>query len=148
MEDPMRKWLIAAGAAAVVAVAGVLTFVLWPDPPPSDAECRDLFVESISGGEFPAECQDWFDAGIAQIEEQTDVINACQDRVVEVHARRWEPELTFTSADITDEDDGLVVTGTAESTNRLGQTWQWSYTCTVLVETDGIRVTEADTERI
>src|SRR5690606_41918881 len=85
----MRKWLIAAGAAAVVAVAGVLTFVLWPDPPPSDDECRDLFVESISGGEFPAECQEWFDAGIAQIEEQTDVINACQDRVVEVHARTW-----------------------------------------------------------
>ena len=147
MEDPMRKWLIAAGAV-VVAVAGVLTFVLWPDPPPSDAECRDLFVESISGGEFPAECQDWFDAGIAQIEEQTDVINACQDRVVEVHARTWTPVLTFTGADVDESGGDLVVTGSAESTNRLGETWQWSYTCTVLVETDGIRVTEADTERI
>ena len=144
----MRKWLIAAGAAAVVAVAGVLTFVLWPDPPPSDAECRDLFVESISGGEFPAECQDWFDAGIAQIEEQTDVINACQDRVVEVHARTWTPVLTFTGADVDESGGDLVVTGSAESTNQLGQTWQWSYECTVLVETDGIRVTKADTERI
>ena len=143
----MRKWLIAAGAV-VVAAAGVLTFVLWPDPPPSDAECRDLFVESISGGEFPAECQDWFDAGIAQIEEQTDVINACQDRVVEVHARTWTPVLTFTGADVDESGGDLVVTGSAESTNRLGETWQWSYTCTVLVETDGIRVTKADTERI
>jgi hypothetical protein len=142
----MRKWLIAAGAF-VFAAAGVLTFVLWPDPP-SDEECRDLFVEAISGGEFPAECQEWFDGSIAQIEQQTDVINACQDRVVEVHARHWTPELTFTGADVGEEGGDLRVTGTAESTNQLGQTWQWSYECTVLVETDGIRVTEADTERV
>ena len=142
----MRKWLIAAGAAAVVAVAGVLTFVLRPDPP-SDEECRDLFGDSLTeGSEFPAECRGWFESSIDELEQQAAVIDACQDAVVEDHAQRWTPELEFTSTDVEDSPGGVRVTGDASSVNDLGETQEWTYECTVAVD-DRIRVLTVGTDR-
>ena len=144
LEDPMKKrWWIT--GAAVVVVAAAVTLVVWPDRP-TDDECREMFIDALSGGDFPETCTEWLESGITDVEQQGEAILACHDAVVETHAQQWDVELQFTSSH-TEESPagGLRVTGGAEGINRLGQTLQWSYACTV--SEDG-SVLQADTNRL
>jgi hypothetical protein len=140
-----RWWLIA--VAVAVAAGIVLTVVAWPDEPLTEDECRDLFGKSLTGDNFPEECQDWLGASVDQIEQQAAIIGACQDAVVEAHAERWTPELKFTGADTEESPSGDIrVTGTAESVNQIGETQHWTYLCTVSVDEGTIDVLQAGTD--
>lgn len=132
----------------VVAVAVVVT-VLLSDSEPTDAECRDSFSDALSGeSEFPAECQDWLDGTVDQFELEADIVVACQDAVAQDHAERWTPELEFTSADTETNAQGqTIVSGTAESVNRLGELQKWTYTCTAAIDGERIDVVNVNTDR-
>lgn len=146
MSRRSRWWIAGAGLAAVAAAA--VSVVAWPDDPLTEEECRDLVGELLTGGtEFPAECQEWLDSSVDQIEQEAAVIGDCQDAVAEAHAERWTPELEFTSADTEDTPNGDVrVTGSATSVNQLGEAQEWTYECTVSVDGGAIDVLQAGTD--
>jgi len=70
-----KRWWIT--GAAVVVVAAAVTFVVWPDRP-TDDECREMFIDAISGSEFPETCTEWLESGITDVEQQGEAILACR----------------------------------------------------------------------
>lgn len=144
----VQLWMWIAVGVCVVATAVIVTALL-SDSDPTEAGCRESFSDALSGeSEFPAECQDWLDGTVDQFEREADIVVACQDAVAQDHAERWTPELEFTSVDTEENSQGeLVVSGNAESVNRLGELQKWTYTCTAVIDGERIDVVTVNTDR-